>query len=58
MLEGKVEINFTALLTLLGEIKKIGTPPRASSFYLPMLPFPGHRESKRQSPNPPQKQNT
>jgi hypothetical protein len=58
MLEGPVEMSFTALRILLGEIKKIGTLLRDLSLFLPTLPFHGRRESRRQLPNPPQKQNT
>jgi hypothetical protein len=58
MLEGPVEISFMALQILLGEIKKIGTLLRDLSLFLPMPPFHGRHESRRQLPNPPQKQNT
>src|SRR6266581_1628036 len=46
-LEGQVETALWAMLTLLGEIKKIGTPPQPMSSFLPTPPFPGARESKR-----------
>src|SRR6266702_1605642 len=47
MLEGPVEMALQAMLTLLGEIKKIGTPPLATSSFLPMPPFLGAHKSKK-----------